>query len=101
MARWMMNPDSFPALSCQERSIWLEETAEAERLEGGSGGSLPPPLPPPPLPAAHALGVIKRVTKPSAKIIRAGRLRAMCRMNFAAATAATEATLTEFCVMPH
>src|SRR5438034_596679 len=60
--RSMMNPDSFPELSCQKRLIWLEETADAERLEGGAGGSLPPP----PLAAAHALGVIRRVTKPSA-----------------------------------
>jgi hypothetical protein len=33
----MLNPDSLLELSCQERLIWLEETAEAERPEGAAG----------------------------------------------------------------
>ena len=34
----MINPDSFPELSTQERLIWLEDTAAAERLDGAKGG---------------------------------------------------------------
>jgi len=37
-AHWMINPDSFPELSTQERLIWLEDTAAAERFDGANGG---------------------------------------------------------------
>ena len=35
--RSMVNPDSFPELSCQPRLIWVEETPEAARFDGAVG----------------------------------------------------------------
>ena len=37
--RSTLNPVSFEELSVHARSIWLEETAVAERLSGGNGGA--------------------------------------------------------------
>jgi hypothetical protein len=39
--RSILNPVSLVDVSTQVRLIWLEETVDAERLEGGVGGEEP------------------------------------------------------------
>jgi hypothetical protein len=64
VARWILKPVSFEELSCQLKSISLEEAAEATRLEGAAGTFLP--LPPPPAGLPAWTGAVQRRLKTTA-----------------------------------